>query len=301
MVQFVSDVGSKYKQSVTPDTPSYAATGVRMEDSFGAFRGRGGGGLVLVVADGHGSTKVGDGVVVGGRECADAACDAVRTAPSHRDPMALFRRSQRAIRDKVVVPGQQRIAIDGVVRVRASSGDVELSVRGTTLSVCRVCPGRDSWFAWVGDSVGFLVRGDVVVPLGTPHGTRNKAEAQRVVQLGGKVDGKYFEFRTAGSKQRIMLSRALGHVGHDPISKTPEVVHFVPYAGDKLVVATDGLWDCISVARAGQVVAAAATEADACAALLEAYRASKHPRDNVAIACHFVEGTGHGCAACAVQ
>jgi serine/threonine protein phosphatase PrpC len=300
MVQFVSDVGSKYKQAVTPDTPSYAATGVRMEDSFCAFRGDGD--LLLVVADGHGSTKVSDGVVVGGRECADAACEAVRTASSHRDPIALFSKSQRAIRDKVVVPGQQRSAPDGVVRVRASSGDVELSVRGTTLSVCRVCPGRDSWFAWVGDSVGLLVRGDaVVVPLGTPHGTQNKAEALRVARLGGKVDGKYFEFRTAGSKQRIMLSRALGHVGHDPISKTPEVVHFVPYAGDKLVVATDGLWDCISVARAGQVVAAAATEADACAALLEAYHASKHPRDNVAIACHFVGGGEKGGCACAVQ
>ena len=296
MVQFVSDVGSKYKQSVTPNTPSYAATGVRMEDSFGAFRGRGGGGLVLVVADGHGSTKVSDGVVVGGRKLTRRARPCGPTVAPRPDgalPEEPARHTGQGGGAGAAADCSRR-----AVRVRAWPGDVELSARGTTLSVCRVCPARDSWFAgW--RQRRFLGAWRRRRPPHA-HGTKNKAEAQRCPtrRQGGR---QVFRVPHGRLEARIMLSRALGHVGHDPISKTPDVVHFVPYAGDKLVVATDGLWDCISVARAGQVVAAAATEADACAALLEAYRASKHPRDNVAIACHFVEGAGHGCAACVVQ
>ena len=77
MVVGVTDEGTKYRQRVVADTPEYARTGVRMEDAHVTFR-TADATTVICVADGHGSCEVRPAVFVGGRECADAACAAVR-------------------------------------------------------------------------------------------------------------------------------------------------------------------------------------------------------------------------------
>lgn len=285
MVLVVSDPGCKYKQTTSLHTPAYVVDGVRMEDAARVVSTRTA--TIICVADGHGSTPIADGVVVGGRECADAACEAVD--PQFVDPDRVFAACHDAIRTRVFFPGLHWDA--GVARVvtERSAGGTELATHGCTLSVCRIEVGRPSWFAWVGDSVGVLVRGNGdVVRLGVPHSAHNLDEAKRMRDAGVSTDGKYFEYYVRGSKMRIAVSRSLGHFNHDAMLATPEVVRFVPRAGDRIVVASDGLWDAVAVERAAGVVGASDSEEVACAALMAIYRQGSSPRDNVVIACHFV-------------
>lgn len=292
MVRFASDVGTKYAQDVNNRTPSYAKNGVRMEDCSETTQVPNG--LVICVADGHGSTKTEKGVVVGGRECADVACALVRRN-ANQNPYRIFSACQQAI-EKIHVPGQMQ-SDDGLVRVVTESGAIDVSSRGCTLAVCKVKAGMNSWFAWVGDSVGIRVSGDNTFLLGRPHTTANREEVERARRARVSTKDRYFTYKTGGSTQRIMLSRSLGHVGHEFILKTPEVDHFVPLDGDRILIASDGLWDAIDAQRAAQILRASHTEAEACAALVEVCRSGKGRKDNVVVACHFVKRV----ACCAIQ
>ena len=96
-MRFASTVGTKYKQSVNENTSPYARSGVRMEDSYAEKTTSDG--TFICIADGHGSTKIEDGVVVGGRECADVACTtAIRNATSN--PNRIFAACQKSCHER---------------------------------------------------------------------------------------------------------------------------------------------------------------------------------------------------------
>lgn len=290
-----TDNGTKYKQAVVEATPAYAASGVRMEDAHATRRLRSGV-VHLCVADGHGSIKQAHGVHVGAREMADAACatamaqlEAGKSAPEAMH--AVFRSCQAAARG--VLEAYEHVWEDGVLRIATSERmNTLVPVCGTTLSVAVLRPGRRSTFAWVGDSLGVLVRGTgEIVPLGVPHSVHHKAERERMRQGGVNVEkDRYFEYRVqGGSKIRIAISRTLGHFGHTPLLHEPETFTFTPFPGDRVLVATDGLWDACTQTRAGKVLSVAQSEADACEALLTIAKTAPVPRDNVTIACAFLE------------
>lgn len=295
MATVYTDVGDKYKQPVTPATPAYAAGGVRMEDAHASRRQ--GGTVVLCVADGHGSVKRGEGVFVGGRECADAACAAAVRHAERQAPPDVFAACQAAV--VAALRAHENTTVDeGVLRMQTASGTSIVPACGTTLSVAVLRPRRPSTFAWVGDSLGVLVRGNEVTPLGTPHTTESQEERRRMQAAGTKRDGKYFEYRVDGSRMRIAVSRTLGHVGHPGLSQTPDTLRFTPLPGDRVLIATDGLWDVCTRERAGRIIAAAATEAEACDTLMKVATASPSPRDNVTVACVFLTPPAE--AACCV-
>lgn len=288
MATVVTDVGTKYKQQTTTLTPNYVVGGVRMEDSHRTLV-RKGNTTVICVADGHGSVRQAPGLHTGGRECADAACDAAARQPPREllaDPVGAFAKCQAAVLAALRRVHRDATTTDeaGVLRVNGS-----IPAWGTTLSVLVLRPNRVSTFSWVGDSVGILVRRDEsVTVLGRPHSVDHESERRRVLSGGGRRDGKYFEYRVGTSTFRIAVSRSLGHIGHHLISHAPETQQFTPVVGDRVLVATDGLWDVCSHQRAAQLVATARTEAEACEALLQVAVASPNPRDNVTIACTFV-------------
>lgn len=230
------------------------------------------GGLVLCVADGHGSRLVSEGVYLGGRECADAACTCAAANATKMTAQKLFAACQEACEAEIerVTPGNP--------------------LCGTTLSVAVLRPNRPSVFAWAGDSLGVLVRrGGDIVPLGVAHGRANRDEFVRMRAAGAKVDDKHFQYKVRGSTVRLALSRSLGHAEQPGVLHVPDVETFVPEPGDRIVVATDGLWDVCTWERAGRVVMDAPTEDAACDALLRIALNNPHPRDNVTVVCHFVE------------
>ena len=302
MVAALVDEGNKYTQQVTPSTPAYAASGVRMEDAHAIRKGVGDR-LVIAVADGHGSIKLADGVFVGARECADAACSvATRMASSPGASSSQVFASCQAAAEAQLRAHPHTMEDDGVLRVLSHGGRPTVPACGATLSVAVLRPGRPSSFAWVGDSVGLLVRADGShLPLGHPHSVSDPSERARMRAAGARVDGKYFEYRAHGSAMRIAIGRSIGHVGHSCIDSTPSVVTFVPQPGDRVVVATDGLWDVCTRSRAAALVSSAPTEAQACESLMALSRSSPSPRDNSTVVCAFVDSPRAEEACCSIS
>ena len=103
---------------------------------------------------------------------------------------------------------------------------------------------------------------------------------------------------------RAAVSRSLGHFGIASMLVEPEIVHFRPHMGDKILVASDGLWDCINQQVAGSVLVDSRSENEAVTALINVCKVrGRRKRDNVTIACHFIESggvpTNDGC--CSIQ
>ena len=307
MVAVRTDVGTKYKQNVTQHTPSYAVSGVRMEDAHAAREvGRGRHvGVVVCVADGHGSFRKDHGVYIGGRECADAACEtAMRLATCTKSPAPLdiFSACQRAVLAAIEKAKRETDTegTPGAMRITSKLGRSCVPACGTTLTVAMLRPHYPSTFSWVGDSLGVLVRGDECVPLGTRHSVSHEGEVERMRESGVVVREGYYEYHVAGSKMRIAIARSLGHEGHPGLTHRPETVHFTPRPGDRVVVATDGLWDTCTLDTAGRVIAAAASEEEACDALVKIANSSRLPRDNVTVVCVFLSAPRVPCM-CSVQ
>lgn len=300
MVAVRTDNGTKYAQEVVQATPNYVLGGVRMEDSHAVTTSARA--TVICVADGHGSVKVGPGVFLGGRECADAACGTAIAIADRRPPEKVFAACQESVSAVRLAGTSRELFSGGAVGLRSAAWPgVRFPLSGTTLSVCVVVPNGASWFSYVGDSLGVLARRDgSVLHLGDAHGTRNPSEVARAVAAGGVVDGNYFAMSVGNTTHRAAVSRALGHFGNAMISATPETVRFLARPGDRLVVASDGLWDAIKRDAAAAILLKSVSEADACTQLLAAARAKRGARDNVTICCHFVsESRSEAC--CVVQ
>ena len=110
-----------------------------------------------------------------------------------------------------------------------------------------------------------------------------------MLRAGAKVDKTHYLTRVRGRDQWCMLSRSLGHFGNQAILSRPEVVQFRPVPGDKIVLATDGVWDHVSQPRAAQILQTSASEDEACERILAVVRQAQGVRDNATCVVHFVE------------
>ena len=304
MVAVRTCVGTKYQQVVREGTPENVVDGVRMEDAHAVRRV--GQRVAICVADGHGSTKLREGVFVGGYESARIACDtAAGVGTAAGDATRVFQRCHAAIRDELAIPGSFWESGVQFIKTQRRPGG-ELATHGCTLSICQIHPGQVSTFAFVGDSVGvWVTAGGQIVPLGRAHGAKNADEVGRMRAAGTNAKDGYFEFVVGGSTMRAAVSRSIGHFGVPQILTEPDTVHFRAHAGDKILVASDGLWDCMNQTDAGMVLLGSSTEEEAAAALVHACKVrGGGNRDNVTVACHFLEDavpttTNTGC--CLVQ
>lgn len=307
MVVVQTDVGTKYRQPVLPNTPVYARSGVRMEDAHAVYAAttrrrsrRQSRDIVVCVADGHGSIKHAPGVFLGGRECADAACEhAIRYLKARNvfggggratwNAIQMFDECQAAVKDTLCRYSHEWDE-EGVMRVHTSNGS-HIPLCGTTLSVAVIRPERASSFSWVGDSVGVIVRGDELILLGTPHSVHREEECKRMRLAGAKVDGKYFRYGVGKSSFSIAIGRSLGHFGHPGLTHTPQTMALTILPGDRMVIATDGLWEVCTPEQVARILANATSESNACDALMREAKSTKQERDNVTIACVFVESS----------
>ena len=136
-----------------------------------------------------------------------------------------------------------------------------------------------------GDCHAVLWRGDgSLLPLARPHTADDAAEAARVAAAGGEIrrtaDGK------ARVQGRIQVTRCLGDRALQPYGLTPEpeVIEAPLRADDRaLVLASDGLWDVLTLERVAHCLHHTAKSADLLAKRLIADAAEKGTDDNTTV------------------
>jgi serine/threonine protein phosphatase PrpC len=136
--------------------------------------------------------------------------------------------------------------------------------------------------AWVGDSRAVLVTTGGCRVLTPDHRIGRLDERWRVVAAGAEIDPPYVMDPHSG--QGLMVTRTLGdqalrRIGIVPV---PEVAQH-GLAGDEVavVVASDGLWDCVDDEEAADAVRGLAP--DVAAARLVELVADREGRDNVTV------------------
>ena len=254
------------------------------QDRFGMCTASGseGGGLLFWVLDGHGSD---------GRRVADVLHDAI--------PGAL-RKRLAAIRD----PGSgaevgaalmagfadlNRVALEvgeaGVGRVGGedgySRGGLDLSLSGSTATVCYVSPGGAVYVAHVGDTraVVYAELGQGPGGVGRPvaswssrdHRPELPDERARIEAAGGRVAQRRNRAGVAHGNHRLwekdsdlpglMISRSFGDtvahgVGCTAVPEISGPLRIDPRCGNPafVVLASDGVWDVLSQEHVGKVL-----------------------------------------------
>eukprot|EP00727_Mastigamoeba_balamuthi_P006981 m51a1_g2903 hypothetical protein (328) ;mRNA; f:477916-479116 len=197
--------------------------------------------------------------------------------------------------------------LDYARQMPASSRDF-----GTTAAVAVVTREREVVCAWAGDTRALLLRRDAdggygVVPLTRDHTLRDPAELARLRSAGGEIldNGKgdirvrpprkeFTDKEVSQGRLCVNMSRALGHIvlGSYGVIATPEVSVERAAAGDRLVIASDGLWKSLTSEEAAEVAWAAVSPRAASRNLVDAatrrLRAAGELRDNVTVITAFV-------------
>ncbi|XP_074643762.1 protein phosphatase 1E-like [Tubulanus polymorphus] len=137
--------------------------------------------------------------------------------------------------------------------------------------------------AWLGDSQVLLVRNGKPVEIMSPHKPEREDEKLRIEALGGCVLW-YGTWRVNGG---LSVSRAIGDIKHKPYVSSDADVATLPLEGseDYIVLACDGLWDCISFTQLIQTVydsSADGQRADAAQRLVDIAR-ENGSMDNISV------------------
>lgn len=288
-----ADVGSRYAQVQNELTPDYARQGMRMEDAHAVVERCEA--LVVCVADGHNSAQIAPGLVLGGREVADAACHALAKNASNLATCAsnVFADCQRSARDEVLEKLRQ------YTDVREQGGAIEWHVggvwrtlkAGTTLSALSVDAGMNCHLAYVGDSMCAIVTGEGnVVMAGSAHDATNTEEARRLQAMGVKRSrggkGRRFVMKIGPRREayELAVSRAIGHFSNAAVLQEPTQIEWGP-EWRAIVVATDGVWDAVPASECATLVQSALSAQEVAESIISTVkaRACKTPKDNATV------------------
>ena len=258
-----SDVGCKYHQTSSPMTPSYVTDeGYRMEDAHAVTSTRGG--VVMCIADGHGSVEHAPSVHLGGNESAECAAKYIvsRKSQIRTDPVTLFHQAQDHLRQNATSIGDRvsrsHINDRGTLLVtRSDNNKTVASSQGATLTCVRLSWKFGIMCASIGDTSAILIHADGTYDHMTElHNRSNLSELRRVTSAGAKKVGRsYMAYKMSnGEEYYTQVTRAFGHYGNSCILQTPYVYHSKLQKGDVVVVATDGLWDYVTVDKVVDLV-----------------------------------------------
>jgi PPM family protein phosphatase len=142
---------------------------------------------------------------------------------------------------------------------------------GTTLSAVFLDAGNLLRFLHVGDSGACLWRGGILLPLTREYSVASEAVASGLATLQSSSGRGGASLRT-----RFIIG--------DPAFPTPEPVRFgvKPLPGDRLLLATDGLWDVATDELVARILAANPPRDTAADALVEAALAGG-AEDNITV------------------
>ncbi|CAE7545415.1 PP2C27 [Symbiodinium natans] len=156
-----------------------------------------------------------------------------------------------------------------------------------TVACLALVKGAEMWIANLGDCRAMLSKDGSALAISRDHAPeKNAAEAERLRQLGVKVEGGYVE-------EHVAVSRAFGNVCFDTgskvkgISNEPEVFLVeIDDTVDFVIIGTDGIWDALkeqfALTHARKALRTTAKPEDAAAAILQnAGKVSKS--DNAAV------------------
>ena len=149
----------------------------------------------------------------------------------------------------------------------------DYAAAGTTATVVAI----DRMTRWitcanVGDSLGYLVLPEKLVPLGVDHRFDNNAEeAQRVVDQGAKI-GRAVQAETGQPSGPLRafpgglaMGRSIGDLDcGEWVLATPSVQRVqLPAEGGRVVICSDGVWDALGAEAVARIVREATTPAAA--------------------------------------
>jgi serine/threonine protein phosphatase PrpC len=206
---------------------------------------------LLAVADGmggHAHGEVASAVVIGVLTELD---DRLRTAKAGElDPLSAL--------NATVARALRRLT-------ELAERDQELTTMGSTLTAL-LWDGTGFGLAHVGDSRGYLLRDGVLCPL-----TRDHTLVQSLVD-----EGRISAAEAAEHPRRSMLMRALQAGG----SAEPDLTPQPAVLGDRVLLCSDGVTSVVDPDAVRDLLATAATPADAVRALIDE-AARLHSQDNV--------------------
>ena len=148
---------------------------------------------------------------------------------------------------------------------QAAQNDPRLAGMGTT-TIALLVRGNEAYFAHVGDSRGYLIRGGHATQI-----TRDHSLVQRLEELGQITSAE-----AAVHPQRNVLYRALGQ-GE---TLEPDVVTTPFPVGGYLLLCSDGLWGVVPEDEIRKIIYEAPTIQRACQNLVSAANAAGGP-DNI--------------------
>lgn len=150
---------------------------------------------------------------------------------------------------------------------------VENLTGGTTAVVALLRPKEKTlYIAWVGDSQALLVKQGNILQCVNPHKPCRDDERERIEKAGGCVM-LWGTWRVNG---QLAVSRAIGDADYKPHVIAIPDVREIPLDGgeDFLIIACDGLWDCMTEDAAAQQVY---------------YMIAENPDDTERISVHLVQ------------
>ncbi|ELU09747.1 hypothetical protein CAPTEDRAFT_44132, partial [Capitella teleta] len=118
------------------------------------------------------------------------------------------------------------------------------NLRSGSTGVCAVLSENHLHIGWLGDSQALLVKGGTPITIMEPHKPERPDEKKRIEDLGGCVVW-FGAWRVNGT---LSVSRAIGDAEYKPyVSGEPDLCS-IELTGDEdyLVLACDGLWDCVT-------------------------------------------------------
>lgn len=118
--------------------------------------------------------------------------------------------------------------------------------KGGTTAVMGFIEGSKLLVANVGDSRAVGVLNGKIVQLSSDHKPSCKSEARRICKAGGFFHNGYVLNKQGGG---LAVTRTFGDLpSHedDVVIAVPEITEFSVQKGDKLIFASDGLWDVMN-------------------------------------------------------
>ncbi|MBW3650135.1 MAG: protein phosphatase 2C domain-containing protein, partial [Actinobacteria bacterium] len=193
--------------------------------------------VIFAVADGMGGHQ-------GGEVASLAAVEALREAFRRQPTLEGF---ERAIQEA-----------NSAVMNQAARGSAELRNMGTTLTALALITGGDDdllAIANIGDSRAYLLRDGELSQLTDDHSVPQELFRQ----------GQLTEDEAAVDPRRNILTRVLGPSFGDG----PDMQNIVPFAGDRLLLCSDGLYNEVSDRDIAKVVRTVADPGEAARRLVE--------------------------------
>lgn len=258
-----TDVGTRYREA--GDTSEY-----RMEDASAQWASSNG--VLVAVADGHGSYQMEDGRWEGGRKAADAALTGVG-AQKHASIQSMFASAAREV-DSIEWSSPTQRMPDGSTQV-FDGKRWTTCVSGTTLCVVQANAALCT-VAHIGDTRAVIVK-DGAAFVGEEHSSKTPAEVAAMRAAGARKMKNHFDVRIGRYEYSVQLSRCLGHPGNAMIGRELEL-NVVEGPWRAIVVATDGVWDHVGLSEVESIVEVSTSPQQAADSLISAARKNAEAR-----------------------